>query len=133
MPVGVQGEKPIFVKTESPDDMVSLQQWAENTVEEYKKMAAELGATAPAFYTQSNLLKLEGRPEVMECLKKAGYVYSPVWLGMKDFNRLVVDSVDDTADRLVEEIAKLVADLRRILPPASAENTASAGTSPRTL
>ena len=71
--------------------------------------------------------------EVSDCLKKAGYVYSPVWLGMKDFNRLVVDSVDDTADRLAEEIAKLVADLRRILPPASAENTASAGTSPRTL
>lgn len=46
-------------------DQEALKRWADNTAKGYVGIAAEEGKNAPAFYTQSDLTKLSGSPEVM--------------------------------------------------------------------
>ena len=56
--------------------------------------------------------------ELLECLDKANYANTPVWLGTKDFNTLTMENdIESLADSLVNEITELVNELYKILPP----------------
>lgn len=56
--------------------------------------------------------------DILRCLEKANYVNSTKWLGVKDFKALTTESnIDDTANQLVKEIASLISDIHKILPP----------------
>ena len=56
--------------------------------------------------------------EVWKCLEQMNYVSTSSWLGAKDFTTLrITDSVEDTAGNLAEEIARLICEIYKVLPP----------------
>ena len=65
-----------------------------------------------------NQLSIPHVQEVWKCLEQMNYVSTLSWLGAKDFTTLnIAHSVEDTADNLAEEIARLVCEIYQILPP----------------
>lgn len=56
--------------------------------------------------------------DILRCLEKANYVNSASWLGVKDYKALTAESsIDNIADKLVKEIANLISEIYKILPP----------------
>lgn len=45
---------------------------------------------------------------ILKCLEHANYTNSQSWLGVKDFNRLCVDDINETANKLMEEIQEVI-------------------------